>query len=111
MPWDAGGDGTTFGTARALIGLRQGCDALRHGGLRWTHASDDALAYLRQTATESVLVLARRAPGAPVHLRLDGVVDGDGTPVNLYGGAEVRRGPDGTLILPGDGPTFQAWRV
>ncbi|HEU4424816.1 MAG TPA: alpha-amylase family glycosyl hydrolase [Pilimelia sp.] len=100
--WDAG----TLACYRELIGFRHREPALRHGGLRWAYADADALAFLRETAGESLLVLARRAPGQPV--RLPGLPAGD----NVYGGAPPLR-PDagGAVVLPADGPTFQAWRL
>ena len=78
-----------------LVALRRGHEALRTGGLRWLHADGDALAFVRDTADGTLLVLARRAPGPPVALPLTGAS-------NVYGGAD---GPTG------DGPTFQVWRL
>ncbi|VTR77109.1 glycoside hydrolase family 13 protein [Cellulomonas hominis] len=116
MPWDAvdagGGPGwhaRTFEVYRALIALRRSSRALREGGLRWLLAEDDAVAYLRETPDERVLVLAARAPwrGAvlPGHLLAPGA-----RPENLYGGAALPVGPAG-LELPGDGPGVQVWRL
>lgn len=108
MPWhrrDAW-DEATFRRYRELIALRRGSRALREGGLRWAYADADALVFLREAPAESVLVLARRAPGRPVRLA------GLPAAANVYGG-----GPDlapdahGVLTLPADGPTFQAWRL
>ncbi|MFC4020675.1 glycoside hydrolase family 13 protein [Micromonospora sp. GCM10011542] len=100
--WDAG----TFATYRSLIALRRGEPALRHGGLRWLHHDPDTLVYLREAPTGAVLVLARRAAGAPVRLAGLPAVE------NLYGGAPaLRPDPAGGLNLPGDGPTFQVWRL
>ncbi|MFY1689832.1 hypothetical protein [Plantactinospora sp. WMMB782] len=68
----------------------------------------DSLVFLRESPTESVLVLARRASGEPV--RLAGYAGAEAA--NLYGGAPaLRPDPDGRLTLPGDGPTFQVWRL
>ncbi|MFG2099199.1 glycoside hydrolase family 13 protein [Micromonospora echinaurantiaca] len=108
MPWDRPErwDAGTFARYRALIGLRQAEPALRRGGLRWVHVDADTLVFLREAPTGSVLVLARRAAGAPV--RLTGLPGGG----NVYGGAPALR-PDveGVCALPGDGPTFQVWRL
>ncbi len=115
MPWDGGGNATTFATLRSLIGLRRRLAALRHGGLRWVHASDDAIAYLRETSTQRLLVLARRAQGKPLTLEVTAGPDGPLANVadvaNVYGGATALLGPDGRLVLPGDGPTFQIWQL
>lgn len=121
MPWadvDAGGgprwDVATFATYQRLIALRRSSRALREGGLRWAVVTDDALAFVRETADERVLVLAARAPWAgaelPAWLAPDGAE-------SLYGGAALDRvegtGPDRgpVLRLPGDGPGVQVWRV
>ncbi|WP_449385050.1 glycoside hydrolase family 13 protein [Cellulomonas soli] len=116
MPWsqiDAGGgpgwDAATFEVFRRLIALRRSSRALRQGGLRWALVEGDAVAYLRETADERVLVLAARAPwsGArlPRHLLRRGA-----EPENLYGGAPLEVAQHG-LVLPGDGPGVQVWRL
>ena len=111
MPWDAiaadggpGWDASTFATYRELIALRRSSRALRDGGLRWVVVEDDAVAFLRETADERVLVLLARAPwsGAALPTWL-----ATSAPVNLYGGASL--GAD--LTLPGSGPTAQVWRL
>ncbi|MFG3709827.1 glycoside hydrolase family 13 protein [Micromonospora sp. NPDC049460] len=108
MPWHRPEtwDESTFAGYRALVALRRAEPALRHGGLRWLHHDADTLVFLREAATGTVLVLARRAAGAPV--RLGGLRAAE----NVYGGAPaLRPDPDGTVTLPADGPTFQAWRL
>ena len=80
-----------------LLRLRREQPALRHGGLRFAHVDADSIAFWRETPTDRLLVLARRAAGAPVALP---GVRGE----NLYGGAELAG------ALPGDGPTIQVWR-
>ncbi|MDG4791875.1 glycoside hydrolase family 13 protein [Micromonospora sp. WMMD1102] len=112
MPWrrPESWDGETFERYRALVGLRRSVPALRHGGLRWAYADADSLVFLRESPTESVLVLARRASGEPV--RLAGFAEAGSEAANLHGGAPaLRPDPDGGLTLPGDGPTFQVWRL
>ncbi|MGI5177159.1 glycoside hydrolase family 13 protein [Dactylosporangium sp. CA-152071] len=96
MPWhdEAGWDHTTLARYRALLGLRRAHPALRHGGMRVEHADADAIAFWRETASERLLVFARRASGPPVDLPLAGAV-------NVYGGAAE---------APADGPTFQVWQ-
>ncbi|MEU8296598.1 glycoside hydrolase family 13 protein [Micromonospora sp. NPDC048909] len=100
--WDAG----TFAAYRSLLALRRAEPALRHGGLRWLHSDPDTLIFLRESPAGSVLVLARRSVAGPV--RLAGLPVGE----NLYGGAPaLRPDRDGAVTLPGDGPTFQVWRL
>jgi alpha-glucosidase len=79
----------------ALVRLRRDHEPLRTGGLRWLHADGDALAFVRESSTGSLLVYARRASGPPLSLPLTGAS-------NVYGGA---------ASPPGDGPTFQVWRL
>jgi alpha-glucosidase len=109
MPWhrpDSWNRGR-LATYRRLIELRRDTPALRHGGLRWAHADADSVAFLRETPTETVLIHARRAAGAPLTLRgLPG-----GTAENLYGGAGALRVTGGSAELPGEGPAVQVWRM
>lgn len=119
MPWHRpdSWDERTFGDYRRLIALRRAEPALRHGGLRWAYADADALAFVRESPDGALLVLARRAAGTPVRLTdlpgLDAGApdDGHGWGENVYGGAPpLRPAADGTVTLPGDGPTVQVWR-
>src|SRR5690625_1133490 len=76
MPW--GREDTTNPEIRSayreLIALRKRTPALTAGGLRWLLAEDDAIAYVRETGAERVLVVLTRAawnghvhlPGAPL---------------------------------------------
>jgi alpha-glucosidase len=107
MPWHAPQtwDHATFDRYRALIALRRAEPALRHGGLRWMYVDADTLVFLRETPADALLVLARRAAANPV--KLVGLSAGD----NVYGGAPALRPRDGAVLVPGDGPTFQVWRV
>jgi len=109
MPW---GDPAPFagrlaGVYRDLIALRRSQPALRYGGLRWAHVGADAVAYLRETPDDRLLVLATRAQGPAI--RLPATV-ARSAPRNLYGGASAGLA-DGALVLPGDGPAFQVWAL
>ena len=77
--------------------------------MRWAVVTPDAVAYLRETLDERVLVLVARASweGAdlPRHLLAPGA-----SPENLYGGGDLGVRPD-RLRLPGDGPGVQVWRL
>lgn len=46
---------------KSLIAIRKTRHALAYGGLRWVFASDDAMAYLRESKKESVLVYVSRS--------------------------------------------------
>ena len=106
MPWDAPDtwDQPLLEEFRRLIALRRSSDALARGGIRYAHVGDDAIAFLRESPSERLLVLAARAPHDPIRLALDArelepLLGGE--PVTVAGVAE----------LPGDGPAFHVWRV
>ncbi|MEO8527697.1 MAG: glycoside hydrolase family 13 protein [Pseudolysinimonas sp.] len=62
LPWDRIEDAAdTIAMYSRLNTLRGEHPALQTGGIRWLHASDDAIAFVRETAEESILVLAARA--------------------------------------------------
>lgn len=106
MPW------TNLDEAAETIDLYAGLTRLRHehpalteGGMRWVAVSPDALCFVRETADESVLVLATRAA---VHLTLPvGAVAGLEAAVRLTGDARLGRGGS----LTASGPSFTAWRL
>lgn len=109
MPWDGGESWDTelLETYRSLVSLRRQSRALAHGGIRYVHVSADAVAYLREAPGETVLCRAARAPHEPVRLPLAGL--GGEELETLIGDAALVK--DGTVVLPGDGPAFHAWRV
>jgi alpha-glucosidase len=114
MPWGdcERFDGPTARTYRALGRLRRTSPALAHGGLRWAHVGEDSMTFLREAPQERLLVHAVRAPGTPVRLPASalGLSGRAREAENVYGGAGlVAR--DGTVELPGDGPSFQVWRL
>jgi alpha-glucosidase len=106
MPWDSY-DRWDQGRHRSLLGLRRRHPALVAGGLRWAHVDDDTLCFLRETPSERLLVLARRSAGASTNVAGVGAAAAE----NIYGGATAACAPDGSVTLPGDGPTFQMWRL
>lgn len=73
MPWEdpARWDDAIHSIYQKLLGVRSGSQALRTGGLRWVHISDDAVAYVRSASGESVLVLVARAPFEGCQLSAD----------------------------------------
>ncbi|MHB1172218.1 MAG: glycoside hydrolase family 13 protein [Lacisediminihabitans sp.] len=116
MPWsavDAAAD--SIDLYARLIHLRTEHPALNSGGMRWLHVGDDVLVYIRESADESVLVVAARADfdvtlpvGAapspePVALR-------KGTQGALFGDAAFEPTADG-IRLAGHGPSFTAWEL
>ena len=92
---------------RELIGLRHGHPALATGGLRWVHVDDGALVFVRESAEESVLVVA--ASGA-LHVALPAaLLPGAAAASALAGKAALSVDADGGVRLDADGPVFAAW--
>ncbi len=100
MPWDAeeSWDRAFLEDVRTLTALRRSNSALAHGGIRYVHVSADAIAFVRETRGEQLLVLASRAPHEPVT-----------TP---FRSLETLFGDDALNgILPAAGPAFHIWRI
>jgi alpha-glucosidase len=109
MPWSRP---ETWDTAlrdefARLIALRRSSDALARGSIRYAHVSEDAIAYLRETDSERILCLASRDAHEPLRLPLAAL--GCAGLETLYGGDAAVEG--GGVVLPADGPTFNAWRL
>lgn len=114
MPWDRTDewDTATLSTYAALARLRRTRAALRRGSQRWAYADDDSIAFVREHADGSVLVVARRAPGPSIPL---GPGLGVGVGEHLLG---TEPGPsdvtvvDGRSVLPAcTGPRLDVWAL
>ena len=107
MPWDAAAESEqSIALYSELIHLRTGHAALNDGGIRWLHAGADVLVFVRESAEESVLVVAARAD-FEVTLPRFAVA---GHPVTLYGEVGAITSPEG-LTLSGSGPAFGAFAL
>lgn len=105
-PWHRPGewDAETLEAYRHWVRLRRGHVALRRGGLRWVHASDDAITFLREHPEETLLVHVTRGEGPTVELPL--------APLGLRSAGQVQplwgdRAADwrpGFVTLSGEGP-------
>lgn len=111
MPWDhpERWDVQRLASTRALFTARRDSPALRRGGLRWLSIEDDALTFLRESPTESVLVHAARAGHEPVRLPVGAV--GGSSLEGLAGTKDVAADLDGLHTLPSNGPACSMWRV
>ncbi len=92
---------------RDLVGLRRGHAVLATGGLRWVHVDDVSVAFIRESAAESVLVVAARGD-VDVELA-PGAVPGAAKAEALSGDAMLAVADDGSVLLSADGPAFAAW--
>lgn len=114
-----------IGLYRELIGMRGEHAALREGGLRWLYADDTALAFVRESAEESVLIVAFGDAGRCeiVSEALVGVLSSaDFVPLVNHGGvafdaARAAGGVDGAGVADGahvliaEAPAFAAWQL
>jgi len=98
LPWNAVSEASEhIELYRSLIHLRREHPALNEGGIRWLHASDDVLIYVREHADECVLVVAAR-DSFDVELQLPA------EPKTLWGELDAT-----ASRVRGDGPAFGAW--
>jgi alpha-glucosidase len=97
MPWGSFPD-DLVDTYGRLARLRRTSRALVCGGIRYVHASADAVAYLRETREETLLCLAARAGHEPITTPF--------TSLETLYGEEAREG-----VLPSHGPAFHIWRI
>lgn len=117
MPWSARGaepdrwDEELYAAYRALVRTRRDSAALSAGGMRWVHAEDDALVFLREHPQETALVHLARGAHQPVRVPaawLPGAQAGRAA----YGPEVVftdGQGADAALELAADGPVVQVW--
>ncbi len=112
MPWAARGvddarwDEATYAAYRTLIKARRSTPALHSGGLRWLHAQDDALVFLREHPEGSALVHVARDAHAQIRLR------GEDLPEIVEGHPLVGSAPlfeEGSVLLEASGPRVAVW--
>jgi alpha-glucosidase len=113
MPWDRpeSRDSHTFARYRSLIALRRGSSAHRDGGLRWVHAGDDAISYVREHLDESMWCVAVRegTQRLQVPVTMLGITQADDAEA-VYGEADLTVA-DGEVHVTVTGPAFVAWRL
>ena len=105
-------DDATLAAYAGLARLRHDHEALRRGGLRWAHVSDDLLVFLREHPAGSVLVAARRAAAPAVALEAGPLGFGDGTLLLTTGADGDLAEAGGLVTVPAtDGPSFAVWTL
>jgi len=110
IPWDRAGEpeiAARIELYRELIALRRAHPALQTGGLRWLHAGDDAVVFVREASAGSVLVVAAMGE---LELVLPGLGDADAARA-LTGEGRLEAAHDGTARLRVAGPSFAAWEL
>ncbi len=104
----------TLTVYRDLIRIRRTHPALNEGGMRWVHASDDVLVYVREHQTESVLCVASRA-AYELRLPLAAMAGADAASP-LYGPGRLVAHPsveedEGWIELAADGISFTVFQL
>jgi alpha-glucosidase len=108
MPWDRVAESAdTIDLYATLIHLRRDHPALNTGGVRWLHASDDVLVYVRESAGECILLVAARADYT-LSLEANAIA---GVPERLFGNGSASFDPAVGLVLSGGGPSFTAFSL
>jgi alpha-glucosidase len=108
IPWDrVDAAAGTIDLYAALIHLRREHEVLNTGGMRWLHASDDVLVYIRESAQECILLVAAR-DDYELSLEADAIA---GSPVSLFGEGTASFDPAIGLVLAGGGPSFTAFAL
>ena len=109
MPWDEKHwDERILEVYRGLISARNASHALRHGGLRWVHADDDTLVFLRESKEQTALVHCSRAAHDPIQLstrHLAGVADA----VTAYGRDLICSADSVSLVAEAPGINIWTW--
>ena len=112
IPWGRAGEPAVserMDLYRDLIALRRSHPVLGVGGLRWLHVDDDVIVFVRESADESVLVIASRTD-VDVELA-PGLVPSAGEAEALFGDATFATAADGAVAITADGPVFAAWSL
>ncbi|WP_102191644.1 glycoside hydrolase family 13 protein [Microbacterium aurantiacum] len=94
---------------RDLVRLRREHPVLGTGGLRWAHVDDAAVVFVRESADESLLVLATRE-GVDAALPA-GALPGAAAAQALFGDATLAVASDGSVDIVAEGPAFAVWSL
>ena len=112
MPWGSEDEPETaarIALYRDLIALRRAHPTLATGGLRWIHVDEGSVVFARESADETLLVLAARED---VDAELPaGAVPRASEAEALHGDATLAVADDGAVLVSADGPAFAVWRL
>lgn len=105
IPW--GRESALASVYSRLSALRRNSSALQRGGLRWLHADEECLIFLRELVGESVLVFASRSSASA---QLPAAMVPSPTSELNFGSATLEL--DGDVVrIASEGPTFAAWTL
>lgn len=112
MPWGSEGEPAVaerLALYRDLVGLRRAHPTLATGGLRWLHVDDEAVLFARESADETIVVLAARGD-ADLELPV-AALPGAREAEALFGDATLAAADDGAVVVAAEGPVFAVWRL
>lgn len=112
IPWDRASEpeiADRIDLYRELIGLRRAHAVLGAGGLRWLHVDAAGVVFVRESADETILVLAARGD-LDVSLSAHALA-GAASAEALFGDATLAVAGDGGAVLTSEGPTFAVWAL
>ena len=91
MPWNGERetDPHMIETYAKLSQVRKHHRALAEGSMRWLYSSDEAIAFVRESKTESVLVIASRGRDRKLQFSRDAISGAEGA-TNLFGNGLLR---------------------
>ncbi|MCP2636280.1 glycoside hydrolase family 13 protein [Microbacterium sp. HD4P20] len=112
IPWGAENEPATadrLALYRELIALRHAHPVLSTGGMRWVHVDDETVAFVRESAHETLLVLAATGD---VDAEIPAAsLPGAAAAETLFGDATLAVADDGSVLLSADAPVFAVWRL
>ncbi|MFM1951095.1 MAG: hypothetical protein RL418_782, partial [Actinomycetota bacterium] len=91
LPWNGERefDATMIETYSRLSKIRKDHKALVDGSMRWLYTSDEAMAFIRENKTESILVIASRGRDRHIEIPKDALSQAERA-VNLFGNGNLR---------------------
>ena len=111
IPWnnERASDKSMIANYAALSKIRKENPVLVDGAIRWLYASDEAVVFVREDHSASILVAATRFEDPNIKIPMDAITDPDQA-VNLFGGGEIKV-IGSSLLLPGKPLTANIWRL
>ncbi|NBW72928.1 MAG: glycoside hydrolase family 13 protein [Microbacteriaceae bacterium] len=111
IPWnnERANDRVMLSHYQEFARIRKENSALHDGSMRFVYVSKELVAYIRENAKQSILVVASRGADNSASIPLDSV-PGISEAQNLYGGAKLKVVGQ-KVILPGAALSVNIWRL
>jgi len=111
MPWkgERETDSSMIETYAKLSQIRKRHRGLVEGSMRWLYVSNEAIAFVRESKTESVLVIASRGRDRKLEFSRDAISGAEGA-TNLFGGGSLRA-VGGKIRYDAAELDLQIWRL